>query len=244
MDINLNSNGNSKQIGNLTVLTGSDPFLPQPDLPTVEPEVITVDEKLNTPPPPSVTLEYSQENLTKPLHLYLEVDICLDTESKQILQTPSSPLDKDPLLTELGPIDPDIFGSPPPKERKRKAAQPMTLIPPNKANSNILYHRVPTPIPTFIPPPPPQRSDSLVRPLLLVQPVHIQASDKKVLANPPSLLQLIISPTPDVLHWFSVMYLLDKLKSFEQKEYFYEKVQNGLGWYLVLSVEDQCASGT
>ena len=40
------------------------------------------------------------------------------------------------------------------------------------------------------------------------------------------------------------MYLLDKLKSFEQKEYFYEKVQNGLGWDLALSVEDKCASGT
>ena len=89
MDINLNSNGNSKQVVNLTVLTGSDPFLAQPDSPTVESEVITVDENLNTPPPPSVTLEYSQENLTKPLHSYLEADICLDTESKQILQTPS-----------------------------------------------------------------------------------------------------------------------------------------------------------
>ena len=42
----------------------------------------------------------------------------------------------------------------------------------------------------------------------------------------------------------TVMYLWDKLKSFEQKEYFYEKVQNGLGWYLALSVGDQCASGT
>ena len=72
MDINLNSNGNSKQVGNLTVLTGSDQFLPQPDSPTVEPEVITVDENLNTPPPPSVTPEYSQENLTKPLYPYLK----------------------------------------------------------------------------------------------------------------------------------------------------------------------------
>ena len=174
MDINLNSNGNSKQVGNLTVLIGSDPFLPQPDSPTVEPEVITVDEDLYTPPPPSVTPEYSQENLTKPLHPYLEADICLDTESKQILQTPSSPLDKDPPLTDLGPIDPDIFASPPPKKRKRQAVQPKTLIP---SNSNILYRRVPTPILAFIPPPPPQRSDSPVRPLLLVQPVHIQASD-------------------------------------------------------------------
>ena len=63
MDINLNSNGNSKQVGNLTVLIGSDPFLPQPDLPTVEPDVIAVDENLHTPPTPSVTLEYSPENL-------------------------------------------------------------------------------------------------------------------------------------------------------------------------------------
>ena len=66
MDIDLNSNGNSKQVGNLTVLIGSDPFLPQPD------------------------------------------------------STPSSSLDKDPPLTDLGPIDPDIFASPPPKRRKRK----------------------------------------------------------------------------------------------------------------------------
>ena len=121
MDINLDSNGNSNQVGNLKVLFGSDPFLPQPDSPTVEPDVITVDENLNTPPPPSVTLEYSQENLTKPLHPYLDADICLDTESKQILQTPSSPLDKDPPLTDLGPIDPDIFASLPPKKRKRQA---------------------------------------------------------------------------------------------------------------------------
>ena len=155
MDINLNSNGNSKQVGNLTVLIGSDPFLPQPDSPTVEPKVITVDENLNTPPPPSVTLEYSQENFTKPLHLYLQADICLDTESKQILQTPSPPLGKDPPLTDLGPIDPDIFASPPPKKRKRQALQPKTLIPSDGVDSNILYHRVPTPIPTFILPPPP-----------------------------------------------------------------------------------------
>ena len=94
-------------------------FLPQPDSPTVEPDVITVDENLNTPPPPSVTPEYSQESLTKPLHPYLEADICVDIESKQILQTPSSPLDKDPPLTDLGPIDPDIFASPPPKKRIR-----------------------------------------------------------------------------------------------------------------------------
>ena len=39
MDIDLNSNRNSKQVGNLTLLIGSDPFLPQPDSPTVEPEL-------------------------------------------------------------------------------------------------------------------------------------------------------------------------------------------------------------
>ena len=59
MDKDSNLNGNSKQAGNLTVLIGSNPFLPQPDSPAVEPEVITVDENLNTPPPPSVTPEYS-----------------------------------------------------------------------------------------------------------------------------------------------------------------------------------------
>ena len=64
MDINLNSNGNSEQVGNLTVLIGSDPFLPQLNSPRVEPEVVTVEENLNTPPPLSVTLEYSQERLT------------------------------------------------------------------------------------------------------------------------------------------------------------------------------------
>ena len=220
MDINLSSNGNLKQVGNITVLTRSDPFLPQPDSPTVEPEVISVDENLNTPPSPSVTLEYSQENLTKPLHPYLEADICLDTESKQILQTPSSPLDKELPLTNLGSIDPDIFASPPPKKRKRKAAPPTTLIPPNRVNNNILYRRVPTPISTFVPPPPPQRSDSLVRPLLLIQPVHIQTSDKKVLANPPSFLQLIVSPTPDLLHWLStsrIPYVTSERRSHKQE---------------------------
>ena len=55
MDIDLNSNGNSKQVGNLTVLIGSNPFLPQPYSPTVEPDVITVDESLHTPPTPSVS---------------------------------------------------------------------------------------------------------------------------------------------------------------------------------------------
>ena len=48
MDINLDSNGNSNQVGNLKVLIESDPFLPQPDSPTVETDVITVDENLNT----------------------------------------------------------------------------------------------------------------------------------------------------------------------------------------------------
>ena len=57
MDIDTNSNGNSNQVGKLT------------DSPTVEPELDTVDENLNTPPlpSPSVTLEYLTENLTKPL---------------------------------------------------------------------------------------------------------------------------------------------------------------------------------
>ena len=163
-----------------------------------------MNENLNTLPLPSVTPEYSQENLTKPLHPYLEADICFDTESKQILQTPLSPLDKDPPLTDLGPVDPDTFVSQPPRKRKRQAVPPKTLIPSEGVNSNILCCRVPTQIPTFIPPPPPQRSDSPVRPLLLVQPVHIQASDKRVLANPPpSLLKLIVSPTPDLLHQLS-----------------------------------------
>ena len=66
MDIDLNSNGNSKQVENLPVLIGSDPFLSQPDSPTVEPDIISVDENSNTPTPRSVTLEYSPEYLTKP----------------------------------------------------------------------------------------------------------------------------------------------------------------------------------
>ena len=84
MDINSNSNGNSNQVGSLTVLIASDPFLPQPDSPTVEPELNIVDDNLNTPPLPSapITLEYQTENLTKLLHPYLEADICLDAESK------------------------------------------------------------------------------------------------------------------------------------------------------------------
>ena len=67
MDIDTNSHGNSNQVGNLTVLIGSDPFLPQPDLSTVEPELDSVDENLNTPPlpSPSVTLEYQTENLNQ-----------------------------------------------------------------------------------------------------------------------------------------------------------------------------------
>ena len=202
MDLDTNSNGNSNQIGNLTVLIGSDPFLPQPDSPTVEPELDSVDENLNTPPlpSPSVTPEYQTENLTKPLHPYLEADICLDTESKRILETPSSPLDKNPPLTDLGPTDPDIFASPPLRKRKRKANPPTTLSPPEQPTKNILYHRPPIPFPTFVPPPP-QKSNTSVRPLLLVQPVHIPAGKSSI--NPPSLLQLIVSPTPDLLHKLS-----------------------------------------
>ena len=203
MDIDNNSNGNSNQVGNqvgnLTVLIGSDPFLPQPDSPTVESEFDTVDENLNTPPlpSPSVTLEYQTENLTKPLHLYLEADICLDAESKWILETSSSPLDENPPLTDLNLIDPDIFASPPPRKRRRKKNSPTTLSPPEQHTENILYRRPPTPILTFVPPPP-QKSNTPVRPLLLVQPVHILAG--KDSTNPPSLLQLIVSPTPDLLH--------------------------------------------
>ena len=202
MDIDTNSNGNSNRVGNLTVFIGSDPFLPQPDSPTVEPELDSVDENLNTPPllSPSVTPEYQTENLTKPLHPYLEADICFDTESKWILETHSSPLDQDPPLTNLGPIDPDIFASPPPKKRKRKANPPTALSLLEQPTKNTLYHRPPTPIPTFVPPPP-QKSNTPVRPLLLVQPVHIPAG--KGSTNPLSLLQLIVSPTPDLLHKLS-----------------------------------------
>ena len=199
MDIDTNSNGNSNQVGSLTVLIGSDPFLPQPDSPTVEPELDTVDENLNTPPlpSPSVTPDYETGNLTKPLLLYLEAGICLDTESKWILQTPSSPLDKNPPLTELSPVDPDIFASPPLRKRRRKNNTPTTLSPPDQPTENILYCRPPTPIPTFVQHPP-QKSNAPVRPLLLVQPVHIPFG--KGSTNPPSLLQLIVSPTPDLLH--------------------------------------------
>ena len=202
MDIDTNSNGNSNQVGNqvgdLTVLIGSDPFLPQPESPTVEPELDTVDENLNTPPlpSPSNTPEYQSEDFIKPLHPDLEAGICLDTESKWILETPTSPLDENPTLTELKPVNPEIFASPPPRKRKRKANLPTTLSPPEQPTKNILYHRPPTPIPTFVPPPP-QESNTAVRPLLLVQPVHIPAG--KGMKNPPSLLQLIVSPTPDLL---------------------------------------------
>ena len=102
MDIGTNSIGNStqvrNQVGDLTVLIGSDPFLPQPDSPTVGPEFDTVDENLNTPPlpSPSVDPEYEADNLAKPLHPYLEASICLDTESKWILEPPTSPLDEKP----------------------------------------------------------------------------------------------------------------------------------------------------
>ena len=91
MDIYTNSNGNSNQVGDLTVLIGSHPFLPQPESPTVEPEFDTVDENLNTPPlpSPSNTLEYQSEDFIKPLHPYLEAGICLDAESKWILETPT-----------------------------------------------------------------------------------------------------------------------------------------------------------
>ena len=62
MDIDTNSNGNSNQVGNqvgnLTVIIGSDPFLPQPySLNHIH--LCFMDENLNTPPlpSPSVTLE-------------------------------------------------------------------------------------------------------------------------------------------------------------------------------------------
>ena len=124
MDIGTNSNGNSIQVGNqvgdLTVLIGSDPFLPQPESPTVEPEFDTVDENLNTPPlpSPSNTPDYQSEDFIKLPHPYLEAGIFLDTESKRILETPTSPLDESPPLTELKPADPEIFASPPPRKRK------------------------------------------------------------------------------------------------------------------------------
>ena len=221
MDIGTNSDGNSIQVGNqvgdLTVLIGSDPFLPQPESPTVEPEFDAVDENLNTPPlpSPSVTPEYETENLAKPLHPYLEAGICLDTESKQILETPTSPLDENPSLTELKPVDPEIFASPPPRKRKRRSNSAISN-PPEKPTTNILYHRPPTPIPTFVQPPP-QEDDSPVRPLLLVQPVHIPAG--KGAKSPLSLLQLILSPTPDLLYKLKtsrIPYVTSTKRSHEQ----------------------------
>ena len=203
MDIDINCNGNSNQVGNqvgnLKVLIGSDPFLPQPYSPTVEPELDTVDENLNTPPlpSPSVTPEYQTEDLTKPLHPYLEAGIYLDTESRRILETPPSPLNENPTLTELKPVNPDIFVLPPPRKRRKRNNSTTTLSPPEQPTKNILYRRPPTPIPTFVQPLP-QKNDTSVRPLLLVQPVHIPV-DKGAI-NPPSLLQLIVSPTPDLLH--------------------------------------------
>ena len=161
MDISTNSNGNSNQVGDLTVLIGSDPFLPQPESPTVEPEFDTVDENLNTPPlpSPSNTPEYQSEDFVKLPHPYLEAGICLDTESKWILETPTSPLDKNPPLTELKPADPEIFASPPLRKRKRRNNSPATSNPPEKPSTNILYRRPPTPIPTFVQPQP-QENDS------------------------------------------------------------------------------------
>ena len=215
MDIDTNSNGNSNQVGNqvgdLTVLIGSDPFLPQPESPTVEPEFDTVDENLNTPPPPSPsnTPEYQSEDFIKPLHPYLEAGVCLDTESKWILETPTSPLNESPTLTELKPADPEIFASPPPRKRKRRN-------PPEKPSKNILYRRPPTPIPTFVQPPL-QEKDSPVRPLLLVQPVHIPVG--KGAKSPPLLLQLIVSPTPDLLHKLKtsrISYVTSAKRSHEQ----------------------------
>ena len=222
MDIGTNSNGNSNQVGNqvgdLTVLIGSDPFLPQPESPAVEPEFDTVDENLNTPPlpSPSNTAEYQSEDFIKLPHPYLEASICLDTESKRILETPTSPLNKSPPLTELKPADPEIFASPPLRKRKRRNNSPATSNPPEKPSKNILYRRPPTPIPTFVQPPP-QGNDSPVRPLLLVQLVHIPAG--KGAKSPPSLLQLIVSPTPDLLHKLKtsrIPYVTSAKRSHEQ----------------------------
>ena len=222
MDIGANSIGNTtqvrNQVGDLTVLIGSDPFLPQPESPTVEPEFDTVDENLNTPPlpSPSVTPEYEAENLAKPLHPYLEAGICLDTESRWILETPSSPLDENPPLTELKPVDPETFASPPPRKRKRRSNSPAALDPSEKHTTNILCRRPSTPIPTFVQPPP-QANDSPVRPLLLVQPVHIPVG--KGAKSPPSLLQLIVSPTPDLLHKLKtsrIPYVTSPKRSHEQ----------------------------
>ena len=222
MDIGANSIGNTTQVrdqvGDLTVLIGSDPFLPQPDSPTVETEFDTVDENLNTLPlpSPSVTPEYEVENPAKPLHPYLEAGICLDTDSRRILETPTSPLDENPPLTELKPVDPEIFVQPPLKKRKKRNNSPTTPDLSEKHTTNIIYRRPPTPIPTFIQPPPPA-DNSPVRPLLLVQPVHIPAG--KGAKSPPSLLQLIVSPTPDLLHKLKtrrIPYVTPSKRSHEQ----------------------------
>ena len=160
MDIGTNSNGNSIQVGNqvgdLTVLIGSDPFLPQPESPTVEPKFDTVDENLNTPPlpSPSNTPDFQSKDFIKLPHPYLEASICLDTESKRILETPTSLLNESPPLTGLKPADQWIFASPPPRKRKRRNNSPATSNPPEKPSTNILYRRPPTPIPTFVQPPP------------------------------------------------------------------------------------------
>ena len=171
MDIELNSNGSSKQVGNLTVLT--------------------------------TTLNYSGVPTRKPHQTLPSI-----LRSRYLLgywvQTDTA----NPLIS-LGQRPPtDWSGScrsrhifiPSTKEEKKERNPPTTLTPPDGTNRNILYHRVPTPIPTFIPPPPLQRSHPPVRPLLPVQPIHIHTSDKKVLANTPQLLQLIVSPTPDLLN--------------------------------------------
>ena len=218
MDIDTNSNGNSNQVGDLTVLIGSDPFLPQPESPTVEPEFDTVDENLNTPPlpSPSDTLEYQLEDFIKPPHPYLEAGVCLDTESKRILETPTSPLGKTPTLTELKSVDPEIFAPLPPRKRKRRNNPPTTSNPPEKPSKNILYRRPPTPIPTFVQPPP-QENESPVRPLLLIQPVHIPAG--KGAKSPLPLLQLIVSPTLELLHKLKtsrISYVTSAKRSHEQ----------------------------
>ena len=200
MDIGTNSDGKTIQVrnqtGDLTVLIGSDPFLPQPESPAVEPEFDIADEDLNTPPlpSPSATPVYETKNSAKPLHPYLEAGICLDFESKQILKMPTSPFEKDPPLTELKPVDPEIFASPPPRKRGRRSNSSATSTLLENPTTNVLYRRPPTPIPMFIQPPP-QRDNSPVRPLLLVQPVYIPTGKRAT--DPPSL---IVSPTPDLLY--------------------------------------------
>ena len=101
----------------------------------------------------------------------MEAGICLGTESRRILETPTSPLDENPPLTELKPVDPEIFVQPPPKKRKKRNNSPTTPDLSEQHATSIIYRRPPTPIPTFIQPPPPADNSS-VRPLLLV---HIAA---------------------------------------------------------------------